>query len=79
MIFYFPTNEQNLAVSEPVRLAQIGHISADPERLKGSKTINDVAAAPLILTEARWSSTDPTRRLLAQLAAKGGEVWGPDH
>lgn len=31
---------------------------------------------PLILTEAR-RSTDATRWLLAQLAAKGGELWNP--
>ncbi|WP_434652574.1 hypothetical protein [Pseudomonas sp. R3-56] len=31
---------------------------------------------PLILTEAR-RLTNPTRWLLAQLAAKGGEVWDP--
>jgi len=72
-----PIKQQNLAVSEPVWSAQVGYISADPERLKSPKSIRDLAVAPLILTEARWQAADPIRKLLTQMAAKGGEVLDP--
>ncbi|MDT3722835.1 LysR family transcriptional regulator [Pseudomonas oryzihabitans] len=72
-----PVKERNLTVSEPVWSARVGYISADPSRLKGPKTINDLASAPLILTEARWRTADPIRRLLTQRAQKAGAVLDP--
>jgi len=72
-----PVKERNLTVSEPVWSARVGYISRDPERLKGPKSIEDLASAPLILTEARWRTADPIRRLLAQRAQKAGAVLDP--
>lgn len=72
-----PVKERNLAVSEPVWSARVGYISADPERLKAPKTIEDLSNAPLILTEARWRTADPIRRLLTQHAQKANAVLDP--
>lgn len=72
-----PVKERNLTVSEPVWSARVGYISADPQRLKGPKTIEDLVDAPLILTEARWRTADPIRRLLTQRAQKAGTVLDP--
>src|SRR5215203_4695084 len=35
------------------------YVSADPERVRAPKTIEEVAAAPLILYDARWGAVDP--------------------
>jgi Transcriptional regulator len=72
-----PVKERNLAVSEPVWSARVGYISSNPEHLKGPKSIDDLAQAPLILTEARWRTADPIRRLLTQRAQKAGVVLDP--
>lgn len=72
-----PIKQQNLSVSEPVWSAQVGYLSADAARLQGAKSIADLATAPLILTEARWKSSDPIRRMLAQMAARNGVVLDP--
>jgi len=72
-----PVDENNLLVSEPVWSAQVGYISASPERLQGAKTIEAIAAAPLILSEARWHAVDPVRRLLNQRAKQAAAVLDP--
>ncbi|KAE8754426.1 LysR family transcriptional regulator [Paraburkholderia madseniana] len=72
-----PLTQRNLAVSEPVWSARVGYISADPARLQGPKTIEDLAAAPLILTEAKWSSSDSIRSTLNARAQKAGVILNP--
>lgn len=72
-----PLNERNLTYSEPVWSARVGYISADPARLKGPKTIEDLAHAPLILTEARWNTADPIRLNLRARAQKAGVILNP--
>ena len=48
------------------------YVSADPDRTRAPKTIEDLAAAPLILYDARWGPVDPLRRLLAERAQRAG-------
>ncbi|OON41668.1 LysR family transcriptional regulator [Izhakiella australiensis] len=72
-----PVNDKNLLVSEPVWSAQVGYISADPQRLIGRKDINALMEAPLILTEARWCNGDPIRKILNQLAQQLGTTLEP--
>jgi len=72
-----PINQPNLAVGEPLWSAQIGYISADAAQMETSKTIADIARAPLILSEARWHGSDPTRRLVAERAEQAGVVLDP--
>ncbi|MDB5786870.1 LysR substrate-binding domain-containing protein [Caballeronia mineralivorans] len=72
-----PLSERNLAVSELVWSARVGYTSADPSRLQAPKTIEDLAAAPLILTEARWSASDSIRSTLHARAQKAGVILNP--
>ncbi|WP_027351048.1 LysR family transcriptional regulator [Halotalea alkalilenta] len=67
-----PVDERNLKVNEPVWSARVGYLSANPARLEGAKSIEDLARAPLILTEARWRHGDPVRRLLNARAHAAG-------
>ena len=58
-----------------VRLAfreEIHYVSADQERVRKPMTIADIAAAPLILYDARWGAVDPLRRQLAERAQEAG-------
>jgi len=72
-----PALEVGLAESEPIWSAQVGYISASRERLQGAKTIEAIASAPLILSEARWHAVDPVRRLLNQRAKEAAAVLAP--
>jgi DNA-binding transcriptional LysR family regulator len=48
------------------------YISASPQRLAKPKTIEEIAAAPLILYDARWGAVDPMRRQLNERAQHAG-------
>jgi DNA-binding transcriptional LysR family regulator len=48
------------------------YVSASPQRLGAPKTIEEIAAAPLILYDARWGAVDPMRRLLNERAQRAG-------
>jgi len=72
-----PVKERNLRVSEPIWSTQVGYASHDAARLKQAKRIEDLVTAPLILSEARWHSTDPIRRLLNQRAQQAATALDP--
>jgi DNA-binding transcriptional LysR family regulator len=61
----------------PVLREELLYISADPERLREPVTIERLAAAPLILYDARWAALDPTRRQLRERAQRAGVVLEP--
>lgn len=54
------------------------YISADPERTRAPMTIEELAAAPLILYDARWGPVDPMRRQLAERAQRAGVRIEPE-
>lgn len=54
------------------------YVSADEKRLRAPKTIEEIAAAPLILYDARWGAVDPMRRLLAERAQRAGVRIEPE-
>src|SRR5918994_7430936 len=66
-----PIDERGLEVRPSVR-EENHYISASPQRVAKPKTIEEIAAAPLILYDARWGPVDPMRRLLAERAQKAG-------
>jgi len=72
-----PVQEANLRVSEPVWSSMLGYASHDSARLGRCKRIEDLAKAPLILSEARWHATDPVRRLLNRRAQQAAMVLDP--
>src|ERR671912_177352 len=47
-------------------------------RVVGQNSVEEVAAAPLILYDARWGAVDPMRRQLAERAQRAGVRLEPD-
>ena len=72
-----PIDERGLEVGPPVLLDSVVYVSSDGERARRPVTITDLAAAPLILSEARWGSDDPLRRTLTARARAAGVVLQP--
>jgi DNA-binding transcriptional LysR family regulator len=54
------------------------YVSASPQRLTAPKTIEEIAAAPLILYDARWGAVDPLRRQLNERAQRAGVRLEPE-
>jgi DNA-binding transcriptional LysR family regulator len=72
-----PIEDHGLEVRPPIR-EENHYVSADPERTRTPKTIEEVAAAPLILYDARWGAVDPMRRQLVERAQRAGVRLEPD-
>ena len=72
-----PIDDAALEVRPAIR-EENHYVSADPDRTRTPKTIEDLAAAPLILYDARWGAVDPLRRLLADRAQRAGVRIEPD-
>jgi DNA-binding transcriptional LysR family regulator len=66
-----PIDDGGLDVRPSIR-EENHYVSASPQRLGQPKTIEDVAAAPLILYDARWGAVDPMRRQLVERAQRAG-------
>jgi DNA-binding transcriptional LysR family regulator len=71
-----PVDDRGLQV-RPSLQEELLYISAVPERLIEPVTIERLAAAPLILFDARWAALDPTRRQLRERAQRAGVVLEP--
>src|SRR5215218_3474362 len=72
-----PIEDHGLEVRPSIR-EENHYVSADPERVRAPKTIEEVAAAPLILYDARWGAVDPMRRQLVERAQQAGVRIEPD-
>jgi DNA-binding transcriptional LysR family regulator len=66
-----PIDDGGLEVRPSIR-EENHYVSASPQRVAKPKTIEELAAAPLILYDARWGAVDPMRRLLAERAQRAG-------
>jgi DNA-binding transcriptional LysR family regulator len=66
-----PIDDGGLEVRPSIR-EENHYVSASPQRTAKPKTIEDLAAAPLILYDARWGPVDPMRRQLAERAQRAG-------
>jgi len=71
-----PVDDRGLEI-HPAMRDEILYVSVDPGRLRRAMTIERLAAAPLILSEASWGSEDPTRRQLRELAQRAGVTIEP--
>ena len=71
-----PIDDRGLAV-RPAMRDEVLYVSTDPERLRKPMTIERLATAPLILSEASWGTLDPTRRQLSELAQRAGVAIEP--
>jgi DNA-binding transcriptional LysR family regulator len=72
-----PIDDRGLDV-QPIMRDEIVFVSADPARLRRSMTIEALAQAPLILSDASWGAEDPTRRQLAELGQRVGVSIQPE-
>jgi DNA-binding transcriptional LysR family regulator len=66
-----PVDDRGLDV-RPAMREEVLYISADAERLLEPMTIERLAAAPLILFDARFGADDPMRRQLRERAQQAG-------
>lgn len=74
-IVQLPVDDRELDLTPPVFTDSVVYVSVDPERAKGPIGIEELAARPLILSEARWSKDDPLRvSLLAHAQQRGVTV-----
>jgi DNA-binding transcriptional LysR family regulator len=71
-----PIDDRGLDV-RPAMREEVLYISADPERLLEPMTIERLAAAPLILFDARFGADDPMRRQLRERAQQAGVTLEP--
>ena len=71
-----PVDDRGLDV-RPAFEEDLLYVSAEPERLRAPLTIERLAAAPLILYDARWAAQDPIRRQLRELAQRAGAAIEP--
>jgi len=71
-----PIDDRGLEV-RPVLQDELVYVSTNRARLRGAMTIEKLAQAPLILSQASWGALDPTRRQLADLAQRAGVSFAP--
>ena len=72
-----PIDDRGLEVRPSIR-EENHYISASPQRVATPKTIEEIAAAPLILYDARWGAVDPMRRQLNERAQRAGVRIEPE-
>ena len=61
----------------PAQREELLYLSLEPQRVRVPITIEALAAAPLILADARWAAVDPARRLLQERAQQAGVTIEP--
>jgi len=71
-----PVDDRALEI-RPAMRDEVLYVSADRSRLRHAMTMERLATAPLILSEASWGSEDPTRRQLRELAQRAGVTIEP--
>jgi DNA-binding transcriptional LysR family regulator len=71
-----PVDDRGLDV-RPAMREEVHYVSVDPEHVREPMTIERLAAAPLILYDARWGADDPMRRQLRERAQRAGVKLEP--
>ncbi len=71
-----PIDDRGLEI-HPAMRDEVLYVSRDAARLRHAMTVQRLAGAPLILSEASWGTEDPTRRQLRELAQIAGVVIEP--
>jgi DNA-binding transcriptional LysR family regulator len=72
-----PIDDRGLEV-RPSISEENHYVSASPQRLSAPRTIEEIAAATLILYDARWGAVDPMRRQLNERAQRAGVRIEPE-
>jgi DNA-binding transcriptional LysR family regulator len=71
-----PVDDRGLDI-RPAMREELLYVSTDPKHTREPVTIERLAAAPLILYDARWGADDPTRRQLRERAQRAGVKLEP--
>jgi DNA-binding transcriptional LysR family regulator len=66
-----PVDDAGLDVRPAIR-AELLYASAEPKRTRKPITIDELTSIPLILYDARWGDTDPTRQVLRERTQQAG-------
>ncbi len=69
-----PIDDHGLNVSKPVLVDTVVYVSSDVSRTRDPVTIESLAEAKLVLSEARWKDDDPLRRSITARAHDAGVV-----
>ncbi len=72
-----PVDDQGLAVGPVEWTMEAVYLTRSRTRARGSKSIDQVARADLIMTEVRWGDMDPTRRQMVARAQNAGVSLRP--
>jgi len=75
-VIALPIADEGLEVRPLIR-DELVYVSADPHRVRRPVTATDLAAAPLVLSEASWGNEDSTRRQLARAVQSVGGTLRP--
>ena len=71
-----PVDDEGLDI-RPIRREEVVYVSREPERVREPVTIERLAASPLILYDAHYGWSDPTRRQLQERAQRAGVQLEP--
>jgi DNA-binding transcriptional LysR family regulator len=72
-----PVDDRGLDVGPVEWTMQAVYLSKNRSHVRGSKSIEQIAQADLILPEVRWGDMDPTRRQLVARAQNAGVTLRP--
>ena len=75
-VIALPIADEGLQV-QPLMRDELVYVSADPQRVRKPVTAAELAAAPLVLSEASWGNEDSTRRQLARAVQSAGSTLRP--
>jgi DNA-binding transcriptional LysR family regulator len=71
-----PIDDRGLDV-RPIMRDEVLYVSSDPAAVRRAKTIEDLEARPLVLSDASYGQADPLRRQLSELAQREGRRIEP--
>lgn len=72
-----PVDRHGLSISRAVLVDTVVYVSSDVSRTRDPVSIETLAAAKLVLSEARWKDDDPLRRSITERARAAGVTVQP--
>lgn len=73
-----PVDARGLRIGDVLWSCEAAYFHVDPAATAAPVTIDDLTRRPLVLSEAGWPDTDPTRRQLSARAQRLGQPLVPD-